>query len=581
MANDEIIKPGLEAKTWEKTIRDPLATTRTPLEAIIGTTLGGRYRIQRKLGHGGFGVVYLAADEKMLSRPVVVKALADDGNENDWIAKKFKQEIEALARIDHPSIVGIFDVGEMPDGQPYIVMQYVDGFSLRSLITPEGLDFWRAANIMRQTGRALSAAHDRGILHRDLKPENIMVQTLGGGDEQVKIIDFGIARVKNSVVSFTTASDKTVGTIAYMSPEQLIASQLTPASDVYCLAVIAYELLTGRRPNNPESGYQLREMQRAGVRIRPSDLRPGLPPEAETLILKALSFEPELRPQRARDFGDFLATALTSEEERTVLASAVVSAPSVAEPAVVPPPQTPVTVPAAPPPAAPVPSPINPKRLGLIAAVAIVSGLLSVAAAYYFLLPRGGTAPLSAGAAASLPEQSFAYSLTVQKMRGEKPDGGQIEMSGAEVYGNGWKFRLNFLPAQRGAFYLLNEAPAPGRTNEFNALFPTPQNGGSAVMAANQRLQTGWYVFDKQTGVEKLWIIWSTAPISQLDEIFEEAAKQQGVLTAAQATTVQDYLKRYDEQPPDVKRDKARKETLVVGKGAVVVDLLELAHESY
>lgn len=574
---DETIKPGSQADTWEKTVRDPLATTRTPLEAIIGTTLGGRYRVQRKLGHGGFGIVYLAADEKMLSRPVVVKALADDGNENDWIAKKFKQEIEALARIDHPSIVGIFDVGEMPDGKPYIVMQYVDGFSLRSLITPEGLDFWRAANIMRQTGRALSAAHDRGILHRDLKPENIMVQTLGGGDEQVKIIDFGIARVKNSVVSFTTASDKTVGTIAYMSPEQLIASQLTPASDVYCLAVIAYELLTGRRPNNPESGYQLREMQRAGVRIRPSDLRPGLPPEAETLILKALSFEPELRPQRARDFGDFLATALTSEDdERTVLASVAVPAPRAPEPAVVPLPATPVIQPAP-----PAPSRINPKRLGLIAAVAIVSGLLSVALAYYLLFPRAGAVPPAAGETASVQEQSFTYSLTVQKMRGEKPDGGEIEMSGAEVYGNGWKFRLNFLPSQRGAFYLLNEAPAPGSAKEFNALFPTPQNGGSAAVAANQRLQTGWYVFDKQTGVEKLWIIWSAAPISQLDEVFDQAARQHGVLTAAQVTTVQDYLKRYDEQPPDVKSDKARKETVVKGKGDVVVERLELAHESY
>ncbi|MEP6920078.1 MAG: serine/threonine-protein kinase, partial [bacterium] len=284
---DDPIKIAAEADTQEQNSLDQFATIKVPQEAIIGTTIGGRYRIKRKLGHGGFGVIYLAADEKMLSRPVVVKALNDDGNENEYSVKKFKQEIEALARIDHPSIVGIFDVGEMPDGKPYIVMQYVDGFSLRSVITSEGLDFWRTANIMRQAGRALSAAHDRGILHRDLKPENIMVQTLGGGEEQVKIIDFGIARVKNSVVSFTTASDKTVGTIAYMSPEQLIAGPVSPASDVYCLAVIAYELLTGRRPANPESAYQLLEMQRAGVRIKPTDLRPGLPPQAEAIILKA------------------------------------------------------------------------------------------------------------------------------------------------------------------------------------------------------------------------------------------------------------------------------------------------------
>lgn len=572
---DETLKPGSEADTWEKTVQDPLATTRTTLEAIIGTTLNGRYRIQRKLGHGGFGVVYLAADEKMLSRPVVVKALADDGKENDWIAKKFKQEIEALARIDHPSIVGIFDVGEMPDGKPYIVMQYVDGFSLRSLITPEGLDFWRAANIMRQTGRALSAAHDRGILHRDLKPENIMVQTLGGGDEQVKIIDFGIARVKNSVVSFTTASDKTVGTIAYMSPEQLIAAKLTPASDVYSLAVIAYELVTGRRPNNPESGYQLREMQEAGVRIKPRDLRPGLPIEAEAIILKALSFQAELRPQRARDFGDFLAAALTDDDEHTVLASAAV--PMLETVTEVPPaPATSVVEPAAPTGAA-----SSAKRLGTIAAVAVVSGLLSVALAYFVFIPRGkeAGAPASSTAANTL-EQSFTYSLTVQKMRGQKPDGDEIEMTGQEVYGNGWKFRFNVWPAQKGAFYLLNETPAAAAT-EFNALFPTPQNGGTAAIGANQRLQTRWYVLDMQTGVEKLWIIWSGKPVAELDQVFDAAAKQQGVLNSVQAATVQSYLARYDEKDLEVKPDKARKQTVVKGKGELFVQLLELNHESY
>jgi hypothetical protein len=575
MSLDDTLKPDSQAQTWEKTTQDPLATTRTPLEAIVGTTLNGRYRIQRKLGHGGFGVVYLAADEKMLSRPVVVKALADDGKENDWIAKKFKQEIEALARIDHPSIVGIFDVGEMPDGKPYIVMQYVDGFSLRSLISPEGLDFWRAANIVRQTGRALSAAHDRGILHRDLKPENIMVQTLGGGDEQVKIIDFGIARVKNSVVSFTTASDKTVGTIAYMSPEQLIAAKLTPASDVYCLAVIAYELLTGRRPNNPETGYQLREMQEAGVRIKPRDLRPGLPEEAEAIILKALSFKAEMRPQRARDFGDFLAAALTDDDEHTVLASA--AAPLLETVTEVPPAHaTPVVEPTGPTAGA-----SSAKQLGTIAAVAIVSGLLSVALAYFVLIPRSKEAGAPASlTAANTIEQSFTYSLTVQKMRDGKPDGGELEMAGSEIYGNGWKFRFNVWPAQKGAFYLLNETVAAGAP-EFNALFPTPQNGGTAAIAANQRLQTRWYVFDKQPGVEKLWIIWSDKPVAELDQAFDAAAKQDGVLNSSQAATVQSYIARYDEDRVEVKPDKPRKQTVVKGKGELFVQLLELNHEPY
>ena len=309
---------GTEATTQDQPV-DPLSTTRGDKDSLVGSLLDTRYLVKRKLGQGGFGVVYLASDEKMMSRPVVVKCLQAAENENEWSLRKFKQEMEALARIDHPSIVGVFDTGQMPDGKPYIVMQYVDGCSLRTLITAEGMEFWRAANIIRQIGRALSAAHERGILHRDLKPENIMVQSLGAGEEQVKIIDFGIAKVKNSLVSTSTADDRTVGTIAYMSPEQLSAGPVSPASDVYCFAVIAFEILTGRRPANPESAFQLLEMQRSGVRVKPIDLRPGLPLEAQTIILKALSFDSKDRYQRARDFADLLAGVLVGDDEQTVL----------------------------------------------------------------------------------------------------------------------------------------------------------------------------------------------------------------------------------------------------------------------
>ena len=307
-----------EAETREK---ETAASAETLVEQdpLAGALLDGRYAIKRKLGQGGFGAVYLASDEKMMSRPVVAKILHVEKVGHDWSLKKFKQEVEAMTRIDHPSIVSVLDSGQLADGNPYIVMQYVDGVSLRSQINSEGMDFARAANIVRQIGKALTAAHERGILHRDLKPENIMLQRLDDGDEQVKIIDFGIAKVKDSVVAMSTASNVTVGTTVYMSPEQLCAGNVMATSDVYSFGIIAYEIITGRRPANPDSPYQLLELQRSGVRIKPSDLRPSLNAAAEAIILKALSFEPHNRYERARDFGNLLADALLGESEQAQL----------------------------------------------------------------------------------------------------------------------------------------------------------------------------------------------------------------------------------------------------------------------
>ena len=290
-----------------------------PPDRRINTVLDGRYLVERELGHGGFGTVYLASDNKVISRKIVVKVMHSEELANDWRKKKFRQELEALARINHPSVIGVLDCGETLDGCPYIVMQYIDGVSLRSLLTPEGLPFGRVANLIKQIGRALTAAHEAGILHRDLKPENIMVQT-SQDEEYVKVIDFGVAKVRNSIIDTSTARDVAVGTIAYMSPEQLNAQPVIPASDIYAMGIIAYEMLTGKRPLNPESSYQLLDMQKLGVRVKPCDLRTGLSAPAEKIILKALSYNPEERYERARDFGDSLSNALLQDNEQTLLA---------------------------------------------------------------------------------------------------------------------------------------------------------------------------------------------------------------------------------------------------------------------
>src|SRR5688572_12587643 len=276
---------------------------RTPKD-LVGHLLNGRYAIQAELKRGGMGVVYLARDQQLHSRNVVVKVLLDQAYQSEYVVQKFRQEVEALSRIDHPGIVGIIDSGELPNGRPFIVMQYVEGVTLRSLMTREGMNLERVAEVTKQVGRALAAAHNRGIFHRDLKPDNIMLQDLGHGEEQVKIIDFGIAKVKSSVVAPSTSLNLSPGTVAYMAPEQLSGRPITAATDIFALGAIVYEMVTGRKPFNPETGFELLQMQQTGVRVKPADLRPSLPELAQGIILKALAFNPTDRQSTPREFGD-------------------------------------------------------------------------------------------------------------------------------------------------------------------------------------------------------------------------------------------------------------------------------------
>ena len=277
-----------------------------------GVKIKDRYRIERELGRGGFGIVYLAKDEQLHSRLVVIKVLLEKQSaDSAWFTKKFRQEREALSRIDHPGIVGVLDAGEMPDGKPFLVMQYVDGLTLRDVMKSQQVPLPRIAQIVRGIGHALTAAHDRGVYHRDLKPENVMLQDLGDGEELVKIIDFGIATVMESQAAAGSEATRVAGSGSYMAPEQLLGQPIS-ASDIYSLGVIAYEMVTGRRPYNPDSPAQLYVLQQAGVKAMPREFNSSLPPAAQDCILKALSFDAKQRHARAREFGEEFARAVAS-----------------------------------------------------------------------------------------------------------------------------------------------------------------------------------------------------------------------------------------------------------------------------
>ena len=180
----------LQADSAETDLHNPLARPAAP------RLLKDRYRVEREIGRGGLGLVLLARDETLHGRTVVIKMPLDPSPADPWLSGKFAEEVKALALIDHPGVVGALDSGVTRDGRPFLVMQYVEGRPLYEAMAPEGVPFPLAAQILQQIGQALGAAHAKGIWHRDLKPANIMLQTLESGREHVRLIDFGIASVK-------------------------------------------------------------------------------------------------------------------------------------------------------------------------------------------------------------------------------------------------------------------------------------------------------------------------------------------------------------------------------------------------
>jgi serine/threonine protein kinase len=584
--------------------------TRLPSQdELIGQILNGRYLIQNEIKRGGMGVVYLALDQQLHSRPVVIKVLLEEAFQSEYVVQKFRQEVEALSRIDHPGIVGIIDAGELENGKPFIIMQYVEGVTLRSAISPEGMNLERAAELLKQIGRALAAAHNRGILHRDLKPDNIMLQNLGHGEEQVKIIDFGIAKVKDSVIAPSTSLNLSPGTVAYMAPEQLNGRPITAATDIYALGAITYEMVTGRKPFNPETGFELLQMQQSGVRVKPADLRPSLPGKAQDVILKALSFAPVDRHPTPREFADAFAAAIAEDlhsggfatpadfvlpptqlsNEETPLAKA----PPGAQPKTL---QVPFRAAEAPGPSAAQPGAgpsvaqlglggradgarRSKSRVPLIAGVGVLVLAIAVAAAWAIM--RSRTNEPKKSAAPPTTERDLNYGLTVQKMRDGRPYQDPFESSGQEIFENGWKFRVHLTSPQAGYLYLLNEGPAAGSATTYNLLFAaSAANSNVPPLTVNEKTETKWMVFDNHQGTERFWIIWAAEAVPELEAVkgvINEKDKGE-VGDADQAKAVKSLLEKHSSDKPDVQKDSTNKQTILKGKGDVLVHLMELEH---
>jgi len=265
--------------------------------------LAARYRIERPLGQGGMATVYLAHDEE-LDRPIALKILADNLAGDATFRDRFEREARLAARLSHPNVVRVFDVGES-DGRPFIVMEYVEGDTLADELVRHGpLPPARAVELALQICSGLEAAHASGLVHRDVKPRNLLLRP----DGVLKIADFGIARAAES--TRVTEIGTILGTAAYLAPEQAQGLEATPAADLYSVGAVLYELLTGQVPYTATSLVELTAKQQAGP---PAPIA-GAPALLELAVIRCLEPDPSERPASAAA----LAAELAATEAPTI-----------------------------------------------------------------------------------------------------------------------------------------------------------------------------------------------------------------------------------------------------------------------
>ncbi|MEV4453796.1 protein kinase domain-containing protein [Streptomyces mirabilis] len=250
--------------------------------------LADRYQLDELLGRGAMGEVWRAADQ-VLGRPVAVKLLrADEATD----IERFRLEAQTAARLNHPNVVGVYDFGSH-HGRLYLVMELVDGWSLAQERSMRGaLAPHEAAVIAAQVAAGLSAAHRQGVIHRDIKPANVMIST----DRTVKITDFGIARFADDAASTLTATGKIIGTADYLAPERALGHPAQPASDVYSLGCVLYELLTGRPPFQGTTSIAVVQQHVDAAPLPPAQLRPEIPQPLSDYLLHLLAKDPPHRP---------------------------------------------------------------------------------------------------------------------------------------------------------------------------------------------------------------------------------------------------------------------------------------------
>lgn len=376
-------------------------------DSLEGQTLAEKYLVEELIKHGGMGSVY-RGKHVMMDKTVAIKVLRPSLAGDDVVVARFSREAKAASRISHPHAVSVTDFGESENGVVFLVMEFLDGRTLKDVIRSEGpMPLSRAVEIVRQVSGALDVAHQQGVVHRDLKSDNIMLSQTNGGD-WAKVLDFGIAKIQQSEGTRDndiTAANLVIGTPQYMSPEQCSQTGTIDArSDVYSLGVIVFEMLTGRVPFTGESPTVIMMKQVQDEPPSVLEARPDLPAGIDQLMAKALAKQPKDRFQTAGELSAALTHAAASDADQKVVPLVADTSPNapidgtigdlddvtVVQPrdevTVVRPPAGGISIPIQPHPVQPSLANLNPWRIMVPAAIVLV-----VVFGVVFLLTRGAS----------------------------------------------------------------------------------------------------------------------------------------------------------------------------------------------
>jgi len=506
-----------------------LSPTLNMTVARTGATIGN-YRVVDRIGEGGMGIVFEAVDSR-LGRTVALKVishLAGAGEEK----RRFFREAKAASALNHPNIVTIYEY-DSDQEVDFIAMEYIRGKTLHALLAEHSLPMEALLGYALQAAGAVAAAHAAGIIHRDLKTKNIMVtEPLVEKAGLVKVLDFGLAKQAAAGVA-DTHRGMVLGTPAYMSPEQAKGEPVDQRSDIFSFGIILYEIACGQRPfGGPDLPSTLYTVVH-NVPTAPEKLNPKIPKPLAALIGRCLAKQAEERPQSmevvCRELAAVVEQFGKSEPKpkriprRTLLVAGLVA--------------------------------------GLIAGL-VAAALAIIAAAAGLWLPRPSHSP------------TITYTILAQQMLDGRPTGREYIASPTDTFHAGWRFRLRVTSPQPGFFYLIDHGPGANGAERLWVLYPRSTPAASVQqLDIGRQLETGWYVFDQNPGVERLWLVWAEHPLELLRNTVHDDAGE--VRDPSVSRRILDYLS----QLPPASASATQQGVQLRAAGDVLGASLELRHQ--